>query len=1741
MTTLGRMAYETTAPYAPLPRNSEDFLPPAHTKHKDGDEAFAQAQNADRERQVCAVGLDVHYELNVVAEEAGSFQPRLKPFNPRMSGPACPPNYTGKFVDPAKLAMLRDDPIAAGREVERARPYDEPLYRKYDPRLVSKTVVVRDYGCKLPIDPAGGSAEQLAKAVLNHYPDQYVAFLGTFVSALFGAEMRGYLEVQRAGLRRLLEEQTEINKISWGAYRSVQGGVDVQSAADEAAKNDADSTLPWTKGMDETLNKLASDGRAMTGQCSSQDVYDLRPCLEQHIGTLTEMIDVWCRGFGAKERYVLAMLWWCNEQGRNLCADLQLLDDAAQPDYDRVRLHVPFNFYQLHTPGSDNAEPVTNPDRDTFVREGLTKAAATVASTTSKVYSVGAWSGNQDVINNFLGIGARAPYHYGWGHVANLAVYHATYIPDPADPTKDKQVPLLTAPFLKYDATNNVGTAAAPNPTNTISLDNKVETAYVDGDRWGSPFLDATPSIFTDPSLPARVSVRDTLEIPHDAPPAAFRGATYRSVSNAGAGWTFDDASSLGGADKNLNANPPASGAAQEIEPRKPFAPSPCPDADLSILLDPAPGCGAAPYDPMHAHRGTCLKIDHNGRVAVSTRAIGPYLIADLARNEHFMAVLGDDTKMKLKITRDRFLVYYEGMPVWPTRFIAGARAGPAANVTAREAARGQVGFVDYSAIGFDWTKDEHTDVHFSNMTFDRPGDLRALQLYALYQFVEATFGFFVAAWLFNDDVDPTKAILKDTLNKALTRLEILYKYCVNEHDERGKLPSGKPKLMGYPTTAIPTGTPYRLKGDALLKQNDDTVLTFPREFATAELTPAFVDKLDSATYADAGVDAFKFASTVGAMKTVLKRMGKLEANATINAADVDADVAKVFDRDGKSKTALALLMRAFLAITKPEYDDVERRYGSVGTGAVNAPADNAALGSTEISGPGAADPKAATFPASKDTLTSTKPIIVGGEARTAKVGTTKINRFTLLAIKDSDAGFNTASGAGNNAMYNVNPARPQLFAMLDACGLLWNARAYKNPADGPRPAYSEQTVDGMHYWCRNLAESFVAARQLYVAKGTSASWESDVKMKPHAAFPATLIGAMSDDSFRRHFPLLPVRHALRDDLRKARALEVLWGALPSYQASNNSGSSPGAWMPLSAAHQARLYKAVGLFDDAYRVPRNPWCAHDGRGVSKVFNQSYHSVYHCDSYQARHFQSWLATACKYQPPGLGECVYPFSQYGGTPVEADFVHHMVAKPKDEVAARHRELVYNRFGNTRPLRLGQQYHDAGLLQDLYSYSYRTFADLSREQRAMKDATEVWPSNFLAYARNHAILALASCNQGTEEMAQTLAVRNLYRLHVDTYECMGRRPDDDGVPAVLGFLPTPVNRKEDRPVVLFAGSLSCLNTKLERFCHGPGNRGEKVCALYKQVYLNDATLLFTRMLKQRYRELLHGVNFQRARAKRGMGYTRPEFNRDLIELQDTYIDFLQQTVLGLLLESGADLNGAPLHLLEPRELEVSLLEEDDGLVGTDYLTPRTQELLKGMDFAGEANLTRTQLAILSLIPPNNRILGTLRLQPGGPTEVVDLEHVRKQIQNETAASNKKVWQRYSEALISAAFAQKLLEVDGPIDFSFDLSAIQDPIKAADAVPRRMAVTTPAAASSSLATGRRAGALRSEGGPDSVMALNKQQFDKALDVVRDRVEADYRKFQGGVPRAKVLHMLKVPEHIKRILNSEMQRLDAM
>lgn len=2271
-----------------LPLDSEKFLAPASCKHKTKNEILLKEENPDRERMVCAIGIDVHYELNVMANETGAFQPRLKPFNPRMSGPACPYNYTGKFVTEKEHHQMSDDPIALGRTIEKVDPYDRELYQRRDPRLVSKTVVVRDYGCKIPIDLV--DTEKIAKAVLNHYPDQYVAFLGEFVSNLFGPTMRKFLEGQQVGLQKLIDAPDELNRVSWGAYMAVQGGVDPNKPVPQPTpgQNDrfyeqqlqGDATLRWSDDIANALGGLTKDGRAMTGQCTSQDVYDLRPCLQQHIQTLERMRTTFCRGFGSKEVHVLAMLWYANEQGRKLCHDLQLMAQSEMPQYERVTMQVPVNFFHL-----DTKEPHTTqsmePDLNSSIRSSLHEHARTVQWTHTLDYPVGAWSGNAESINVFLKTSTPSPYQWGWGHASNVAMRWTGRENEKGKHAHTKDGPLqklLVAPHLRYTYDNQHA---------CVRIDQsgaQQGRAYVSSKRWG-PVLrqpdqkSQLASAFVSGQVIPQTNLRDSLD---DLPePHPFRGTRkaserlYQGVNTETVQMDITDA---------IYSTP----APSERPSMKIPAPKTCADPNAFAVINPKycdPTCDT--LDPFLSVGGRCITVK-DGKSSFKFGAVGPYdinkistsstftnflrrtdmilrqsdnsmqatgvelaatiaffmltfedgntppkmyecyllaqkdeaketeykdrmrswfnsdaletflgppdadapapdskdekalktlfsfldrvprsevvkelagfvtfeglqecltpaakLILDKASRKGYTTNCGkylddytsttkddnlkfylltfteavsathwmdepdqfidhikrikdiyenDDDALKslqkCKANLLAVLIAHLGMRYWEATYADSMSKADKLNslyrspgvklvqmitapstpyielsseivesykkaqlgkvwpvrtiITGNKVARSiDLPFISQHYRFEEWRKtipdnvldmsrfanslDADVSLSMSNVgSGDNDSDKVAMQIIALRLIIQSSMGMFIGALLchnpFNMDsyCDSTQLLFPDmnttieypeagektayiwsslwerngwkgcfAWRKATRKLVMYESVIAKEQDVSGAYAMDKKDARAEVLRRVRDAILSRIK--IMLSDNKDAKQQMATKLALQIAPYATFDSFDEesttwrmlnsmslgaipsdlffqqgeSTYLD---PLLLYASTpccykkqweslkpecknfLLALKMTTHECTPLKLNAIVrgngelstisypqflwedenhlnqsktekNPEPKDDDLKEYdfdecmfweqkardlyqkknrdpnvklvvrsgydaekcllpphawdknwekFGSDGFPKKKDTLEQYSNLSLIFPsniranmmhwwnwiisEFDankaaitgvigDIQPTFRGTTFRAASSASDDAAaqalvptadlelrnedflISNDEIisnealkkqddnpkTRGGAADGLAAgprytkavaqrSIETDADALYNTPTdaknrsqyMTTTGDVMApdyvSKIAYNQSEKFypvgmfsevrpldndfgagrfvrgsvvhgdkhiddddkgddqQLLILPVSGAPYNTFSDTVNNGMvYNYNMHRPQFFSVLDAAGLLWHAREFVNPADSNRPKdYVTGQPADMHPWCLGMCETFVRAREAFLRDHKDKLWEVEVKKQPGTALPTDCIGQLCDDSWARYFPLLPHNHELRKELGKIRALDYMWGTLPAYQGGSFSVHNSGAWMPLSMAHQVRLLDSVGLFDHKYRVPRNPWLAHNGQGISRVYNQSYHSVYHTDSYRAPHFREWLKQACTYQKPNKG-CFYPFSQYGGTPVQADFVHHRVEKPENEIECRHKQLVYNRFGFHSALRLGQQFHDTGLLQDLYSFKYRQYADLSIDQRAMQEATAIYPSNFMAYARTHSIIALASCNQGTEEVSVPRAVRNLYRLYVDTYECMGANPDDDGVPAVMGFLPSAIRSKEDRPVIMYAGSLSCLNTKLERFCSSPGNKDEKVCQVYKQVYLNDATLLFTRLLRAERRKILHESNYRRALIKRQGNYSPDQFRQDLIELQDAYIDFLQTTVIGMLLENGADLNNAPLHLLEPRELEVSMLEEDDNVVGNDYLTPRTSEILQGMDFNGDT-LSRTQLAILSLIPPNHRILGTLRLNQS--TEIIDLEHAKKQIQRETIDSNKKVWQRYSEALIAAAFGQKLLEVDGPIDFGYDMSEvkdpnnvrfkpsdIKDPLRESENIKERMS-TSHAQASSSLSQTIRGETMRNEYGPESVLGMNSAELARALKAVRERVDRDFQRNAGNIPRIKCLAMLRIPEHIKRMLRNE-------
>jgi hypothetical protein len=506
--------------------------------------------------------------------------------------------------------------------------------------------------------------------------------------------------------------------------------------------------------------------------------------------------------------------------------------------------------------------------------------------------------------------------------------------------------------------------------------------------------------------------------------------------------------------------------------------------------------------------------------------------------------------------------------------------------------------------------------------------------------------------------------------------------------------------------------------------------------------------------------------------------------------------------------------------------------------------------------------------------------------------------------------------------------------------------------------------------------------------------------------------------------------------------------------------------MPLSLAHHTKLLQLYDLFDKDYLVPSNPWCVHSdaddderGSGLGHVFRHSYHSPYPMRSYRNSLFNRWKADACRYQPPRWSAVAagdptvkgeyYPFSMYGGTPVEADFALHRVERARDEYGRRTDVLLRNRFGCCKPLPIGpHQFSDCGLLQDWFMYEYRPFAALTTEQRSMPPCDAVYISNFLAFARTHAILALSSASTGGKEdtMVRLKMVRNLYRFFVETAECTGASPDDDGAPVVIAFQPkaTSLDQPDDRPIMFYACSLRCINGKLAKYAAGSKEEQEGSPSELKAVYacFNDAVLLYTTVLREKATEQQHDLNYTRALAKRMHNYSRGTFDKELIKLLEHYIYFLHNLVMSIMIQCGGAeyLKDAPLQLLEQRDVQVPLTPEYSNTTSMDMqnLSPHA---LQGATFGNGAGLTSTQLYMLDLVPLNHQILGTLMFN--GSTEIVDFEEIKKQI-IKNLGSGPEVWQMFIERWLKADIARKILEGDGTLgqaSFAEFLNMLKDP----------------------------------------------------------------------------------------------------
>ena len=188
-----------------------------------------------------------------------------------------------------------------------------------------------------------------------------------------------------------------------------------------------------------------------------------------------------------------------------------------------------------------------------------------------------------------------------------------------------------------------------------------------------------------------------------------------------------------------------------------------------------------------------------------------------------------------------------------------------------------------------------------------------------------------------------------------------------------------------------------------------------------------------------------------------------------------------------------------------------------------------------------------------------------------------------------------------DDTFFNVDPAVPKVYSMLDAHSFLYHNRAFFNPADcnrktcigGVRSLRDDQQVDEAHYWVQTMAESFMSAREQYEAleyeEREGRLFEEMVKFRPTRAFPSSRIGEMSNQTRKQLFPLIPRKHAIWDKLRRIRAMDYLWAELPGYMHNpdKHTSSRNGAWIPVSVSNHVKSAKTVGLFDESRQIPFN--------------------------------------------------------------------------------------------------------------------------------------------------------------------------------------------------------------------------------------------------------------------------------------------------------------------------------------------------------------------------------------------------------------------------------------------------------------------------------------------------------------------------------------------------------------------------
>jgi len=209
------------------------------------------------------------------------------------------------------------------------------------------------------------------------------------------------------------------------------------------------------------------------------------------------------------------------------------------------------------------------------------------------------------------------------------------------------------------------------------------------------------------------------------------------------------------------------------------------------------------------------------------------------------------------------------------------------------------------------------------------------------------------------------------------------------------------------------------------------------------------------------------------------------------------------------------------------------------------------------------------------------------------------------------------------------------------------------------------------------------------------------------------------------------------------------------------------------------------------------------------------------------------------------------------------------------------------------------------------------------------------------------------------------------------------------------------------------------------------------------------------------------------------------------------------------------------------------------SDIDTPYKNDLIEDMKFT-EDNLSRIQLALLSLIPPNDAILSTMRLKQTR-TYVIDFESIRKQIQKDTVKSNEEVWTKYVRALIRAAYGFNTLAADGTgagiensyaineIDTSNPLKSLRDPYVEASKFPKEKTVVGWSNHESPVTIGRELHERRNE--PTSTFNMKNEEVKRMIRLILKKIDKEFEYFNGKLTRKEILAKMNYASNVKKMV----------